>query len=482
MKQIRYAVSSVALMMLLICATTVTAYAGNDGNAHDNPFGDSGASISFGGDAKYYDFLMPYNLSIGDIGGYFTSVEFDPGSAYVDFAFRCNSDDQAKKVGRFNREFSMKSFMQNNYSTDKWIDQEIHVDGDTGFEYIEIGGAKFYMATLPKAPLSHSAVADGSFLQWGDATLLWTGIIYDMILKDGTIIHFATCDAIGLYHSNKDINDEDPTRQDKLVYHFAKLNYPQYKNLFHACAPNHTFECCTDGSKPVPAFTDYYNINDSNPVVAIRVWNKTVKGLSEGTQTLTVNSGFSGLSSRGNAISSTSSGSSSSQFVQGNLVELPENLWFRLQEPNIAEERLKNALRENLGQQDLESLTDWNRNHQMQQEENGFIAILRRAVVLVGIFFTLWAILAYLAFWFDHINTIFYVDVLHLVTLGQLHICPPGDKPTFHLGKKAKTRTVNHQQMLGICAIAVLFGVLLISGFFYTIVAKFVNLILGVLS
>lgn len=154
----------------------------------------------------------------------------------------------------------------------------------------------------------------------------------------------------------------------------------------------------------------------------------------------------------------------------------------KLTEVNIEDVYLAAANKENLGQVDLESLTDWNRNKGMQEEQNGYISILRRVVVLVGILLTLWAILVYLAYWFDHINTLFYIDTLHLVTLGQLHICPPGDKPTFSLGKKVKTRTVSHMQILGVCATAILFGVLLISGVFYTIVAKFVNLILGVLN
>lgn len=135
---------------------------------------------------------------------------------------------------------------------------------------------------------------------------------------------------------------------------------------------------------------------------------------------------------------------------------------------------------ENLAQTDRESLAAWQMN--VESDKLSLTDIIRTLVVFVGIIFTLWGILIYLAYWFDHINTIFYVDVLHLVTFGQLHICPPGEKPTFHMGKEKKDRTVSHKQILVISGMCVLFGVLLISGTFYTIVQKFVRLITSFLS
>ena len=135
--------------------------------------------------------------------------------------------------------------------------------------------------------------------------------------------------------------------------------------------------------------------------------------------------------------------------------------------------------RSNLGQKDLEGLTDWERNHDGNLKENGYIATLRWIVQLVGIAMTLWAIFIYLAFWFDHINSFVYMDMLHIITIGQLHICPPGEKPTFSLGKKVKTKTVSHFQIVCICMTAMLFGAMLISGVFYNAVNKLVHLILS---
>lgn len=150
-----------------------------------------------------------------------------------------------------------------------------------------------------------------------------------------------------------------------------------------------------------------------------------------------------------------------------------------LTEPNLEETLLLNSDLDNLTQTDLEMLEGWKVNVNGNKNESGFIAILRWVVVLVGILITIWALLIYLAFWFDHINSFFYLDALYILTLGKLHICPPNEKPTFSLGKEVKDKTVSHGQILCICITAILFGSMLISGVFYTLVTKLVHLITG---
>lgn len=134
---------------------------------------------------------------------------------------------------------------------------------------------------------------------------------------------------------------------------------------------------------------------------------------------------------------------------------------------------------ENLKQDDLEVLEGWRDNIDGNKNENGFIAVLRWLVQAVGILITIWALLIYMAFWFDHINSFVYLDALHILTLGQLHICPPGEKPTFALGKGKNDRTVSHWQIVCICLTAILFGAMLISGVFYSLVTKLIRIVTG---
>lgn len=469
-------------LLFMLSFGTVTVSAGNDGNALLNPFGDCGASASFGGDAKYYDFLIPYNMSIGQIGGYCNECTFSANSAYKGWDMVTSGDALNKRVGQFNVQGKKSS---------TWIGCTVKVDPNTNFQYVEKDGCQFYIASLPKAVFNYSAVTSGGFYQW--AYLGRTGIIYDMILKDGTVIHFATGDGIGVDHSNNPSNYQT-SGQDGVYMKFADLKYTQYANLFHASKPNHTFECFVSGSGAISKFKSYYGISDSNPVVAIRMWNKSIKDGG-----IKVNPGFSGLSSKGNVIDGTVTApgtatdvvvgpttpgnnvnsSTSTQFVSGSWSELDLSVYQALSEPNLEETLLNQAQHDNLGQKDLEGLTNWERNHAGNLKENGYIATLRWVVVIVGILMTIWALFAYLAFWFDHINSFVYLDALHILTFGQLHICPPGEKPTFSLGKKVKDKTVSHWQMVCICMTAILFGSMLISGVFYNAVNRLVHLILS---
>lgn len=469
----------ILMLCLLALTSTLSVYAGNDGNVQQNPFGDCGAAPSFGGDAKYYDFLIPYNMTVGQIGGYCNECTFSANSAYKGWNMVTSGDALNHRIGQFNVQGSKQS---------PWINCEVKVDSNTNFQYVEKDGCKFYIASLPKAVFNYSAVTSGGFYQW--SYLGRTGIIYDMILKDGTVIHFATGDGIGVDHTNND-SSYQTSGQDGVYMKFAKLNYPQYANMFHASSPNHTFEVFTSGSGAIAKFKSYYGISDSNPIVAIRMWNKSIKDGG-----LTVNPGFSGLSSKGDAIDGTVNPNpggtpgatnpgglpgvtANPQFVTGSWADLDLSIYQSLTEPNLEDTLIAGADESNLGQQDLEGLTDWKRNHAGNLKENGYIAVLRWVVQLVGILVTIWALLVYLAFWFDHINSFFYLDALHILTFGKLHICAPGDKPTFSLGKSVKDRTVSHAQILGICVTAILFGALMISGVFYTVVGKLTNFVMG---
>lgn len=155
-----------------------------------------------------------------------------------------------------------------------------------------------------------------------------------------------------------------------------------------------------------------------------------------------------------------------------------------LTETNIDDVLVAYAKIEDMRQADLESLVDWQRNNRSQKDEHGYIQMLRWTVVFVGIMLICWASLVYLAFWFDYINSFFYLDLLALITFGQLHICAVGDKPTFKTAKdlKEKHKTVSHFQVMCICLTAIAFGVFLVSGTFYTWIQHFVNLILGVVK
>lgn len=138
--------------------------------------------------------------------------------------------------------------------------------------------------------------------------------------------------------------------------------------------------------------------------------------------------------------------------------------------------------REDLSQNELSNLSSWEDNVKNSKKEYGFIAILRIIVMWVGIIFTIYILLLYLAYWFDRINSIIDLDVLSILTFGRLHVAMDEKEANFSLGKKQDRVTVRHRDMLFICITGIIFGTLLITGTFYKLVAGLVNTILRTLG
>lgn len=155
----------------------------------------------------------------------------------------------------------------------------------------------------------------------------------------------------------------------------------------------------------------------------------------------------------------------------------------RLTELNV-DSILAEAKRENLNQREIEGLSQWELNVNDDLEKNGLASIIRRIVVFVGIIFLVWVVFVYLAYWFDRINTMFYIDLLGIMTLGHLHISDTEEECTFHakdLGN-GQRKTVNHRTILFICLAGIAFGVLIITGTYYSILRKLVNFIKRVIG
>lgn len=153
-------------------------------------------------------------------------------------------------------------------------------------------------------------------------------------------------------------------------------------------------------------------------------------------------------------------------------------------EENIQASYLDGATRDSLKQDDLSNLSNWEQNINNNKMETGFIATLRKFVMLLGIVFIIWVVLVYLAYWFDRINNFFYIDLLSILTFGQLHMSDTEEECTFRLkdlGKDGR-KTVNHRAIIFICVVGIAFGVLLISGTLYGLIAKLVTTITSFLG
>lgn len=150
--------------------------------------------------------------------------------------------------------------------------------------------------------------------------------------------------------------------------------------------------------------------------------------------------------------------------------------YVKLQEVDVSAMLPKD--RSSLSQNELENLSSWEDTVKNSNREYGFIAWMRIIVMWVGIIFTIYIFLLYLAYWFDKLNSIIDLDVLSILTFGRLHVAIDDKEANFSLGKKQDRMTVSHKDMLFICITGLIFGTLLITGTFYKLVAGFVNFIL----
>ena len=165
------------------------------------------------------------------------------------------------------------------------------------------------------------------------------------------------------------------------------------------------------------------------------------------------------------------------QIAKGYFSEEQLGSYCKLGEASIHDLYLGNALRDNLTQENITSLSNWQRNIQSSDSELGYIRYLRIAVSFLGIVLCLYGALLYIAYWFDRLNTFIQLEMLNILTLGKLHAVNEDGDSNWSLTKEG-TKKVTHGQVIFISLLSMGFGTLLITGTFYRIVSEFVNLVM----
>lgn len=464
----------VSSFILLSSLTVFAANGGNDGKAKDDPMGDSGAPCRYS-NLEYYDVYVPYDLTLKEIGGYATSAT-STGS----YSFSGASSWDIKQNGLFN------IFNTTTGDLNKSLfDESGYDDSAGGLMYVKKDGVTYYCGAIGQGCYAYSAwnwsLSDGGELTGADSLYVKgygaasSGLFFDVILKDGTQIHFCTHSMIGAGHS---VGGPE-TGQDDITYTKAAMTYSQYKEMWHCDDPWQMVEVSAKSGSSTSGIRSALGISDSNPVMYIRIWKGS---LAEGSQK--VNSGNEAGKTSGSAMSttggdgSTAKESTNAQFAGGYYSEEQLSAFTRLVEENIQSKYLDNATRDNLSQNDLENLASWEDNVSNSKKEYGLIAWLRIIVMWVGIIFTIYIFLLYLAYWFDKLNSLIDLDILSILTFGHLHVAVDDKEANFSLGKKQDHTTVSHKDMCFICITGLIFGTLLITGTFYKIISGFVNFIL----
>ena len=148
-------------------------------------------------------------------------------------------------------------------------------DKETGQPIYKAFGTDMYAVTLG-AGFMPDFVEDLGFYSFSKHTMAKEGVLCDIYLTDGTVIHGAVCDGIGKGHSNTVgkcngwTASSKATAQDHTRYKLSPLKHKQYRYFVHS-AVCHTVEFFGDGNK----FMKYFDIagdGSGNAISFIRLY------------------------------------------------------------------------------------------------------------------------------------------------------------------------------------------------------------------
>lgn len=109
-----------------------------------------------------------------------------------------------------------------------------------------------------------------------------------------------------------------------------------------------------------------------------------------------------------------------------------------------------------------------------------FNKLIRNIIMAFGIILTVWAMLLYTGFWVDRLNNIVDFSFVNLLTFGKLKVADSDEDSNF--GKGQKDTFIGHIDVIKICIISILFGVLLITGVFYKILFSLIMFVTNLIK
>lgn len=458
----------------------------NDGKPKTNPFMDSGAPTRYSS-GKYYDVALPYDTLLNNIGGMDKT--------------RFPADSKKKQIGCMLKENDEWEFGLLADSITK--DAKGLRDEASGLRIIEKNGVQYYMGAIGQGLFCNDAwdglryegfdadkKTDGKAVGKGLSELLYngtpakSGILFDLILKDGTQIHFTMADSLGI---SEEVGGWGGNWDRRPMIH------KQYTCMWHAGNAAHVVEYF--GSKGQDKVMAALNITNENPVMYVRIWNISLNSADK----VKCKAGQEKVSNSGTALSTASDGSSAAgqlptqdangnQLVSGVQYMKGEYSESMLSTVNaLMEGNLEKANRDSLTMSDGYTLNNWKDTVESRHEDSILVIFFRRFVSFIGIMFTVWMLFLYLGYWFDRVNNFIDFSLLGLLSGGRLKISPEEDKCTWQFSEmrnlsKDTPMTVNNRAMLEIVIIGCIFGGLIVSGLFFDMAKKLLVWLLSCLG
>ena len=389
----------------------------NDGKAKDVPYGDSKLPKSYL-DLDYYDCYLPYSVTIGEIGGQSNSIVKCTNSKY-------NWSMESAHPAYLNEKFTARCMYEGNGITSNLLKNLVNRLGhetmtmDTDCPNLNVvtdkNGNKYYITAVQDFFWNFGGLIEGkdSF-----PTTCTVGQIFDVILTDGTVIHFVVGDSNATAHTN----GGPPSEQDGVTYGYAPMKLNQYKNLFSTCNGNclelwGSSGCTTEFKKKYNLY-DEHEKEGGNQIAYYRMYNAKLsdspkRDLSVGTA-VSYKLDVTGISAQADS----TTGTSSAIVSEWELAGMPEK-------SKIAENQkdLRLPSKSDLSIGEGYSVSIIKDNIAIDNEATAFDKA-RVFIVFIGLILISYAMLLFVAMVFDRVNVFFDFSLVKILTFGKLEYCP----------------------------------------------------------
>lgn len=391
------------ILLVVLFIARIDAYAitiDNDGSAMEVPYGKCEDVPSSYEDLDYYDCYLPYKLTTGEIGGCSLTGLWDLGNFYEPMT----QGDMKLKIGD-------KVNLQGVYAYCGGVPRSGY-DSSAGNAclYTDANGNQVYAMAVQKFFFNRE---EGNFYGWD---MSCRGQLIDVVLTDGTVIHFALGDTNAEAHTNGLVSATSSAASGDAT----KLNYKQYHNLFSATAGN-----CIElwVGTDVNSFMRKYGFKydgTGNHIAFYRMYNGKLGENHKRKSGVGTEPAFNldGVTISDNDESSESGDSSGSR-----LVSEYEILAMDKFKPKLSDDASKIELPDG-----SELLSNERVNVDLIKEtintntKDKVIFYARVSVVFVGMLMLLYIILVVVAYSFDRVNNFIDFNLLQVITLGRFSI------------------------------------------------------------
>lgn len=445
----------------------------NNGNTKLNPYGKNTSIPSSYEGLEYYDCYIPYAKKLKEIGGICISGLTD---------HQTNKEYSAMPEKR--REWYVGDFVNYeypyldlSYSSGGFLPKGKYIgayETDTNATiWKDENGNKYYGFAIQRFFYPD----DKKYFPWSIEN---RGQLVDVILTDGTVLHFVVADA----NSHLDCNGFDGDTSSGTDRVCSTLNYPQYRYLFSSVAGN-CIELWAKSADDVSVFAKKYGLNGAGTHIAYyRMYNgtmmdnptRTSKAGKEAAYSLSGEVIVTDTQSDQGRVSE--SADESSESSDNKKVALGDDAVLKDEFELEGMKGFKSSISDSAEKIDLVDVTSLNTaeidnmtyisNSISSSTKDKIMTAIKVSIVMIGILMLFYIILLIIAVSFDKSNTFFSFSLLGLISLGRLNL----------MDDEKNGNGFTMKKLIRICVVLFVVSSMLISGVFLSNIVQNIYYIL----